>query len=92
LLYGPRAPADLAADRPVAPVGAEALERAERAAAVRAAVLALPCRQREVLTLRIDAELPFAEVANALGITENAAKVSFHLAVKRLRDLVAEEK
>jgi RNA polymerase sigma-70 factor (ECF subfamily) len=63
----------------------EALERAEAARRVRRAALRLPRRQREVLTLRVDAELPFAEIADALGITENAAKVSFHLAVKRLR-------
>ncbi len=40
------------------------------------------------LALRLDAELPFAEIAEALEITENAAKVSFHHAAKRLRDLV----
>jgi RNA polymerase sigma-70 factor (ECF subfamily) len=69
----------------------EALERAEREVKVRRAVLRLPGRQREVLTLRIDADLPFAEIAAALGITENAAKVSFHHAVRRLRELVGEE-
>jgi RNA polymerase sigma-70 factor (ECF subfamily) len=63
----------------------EALERAEDQARLRRAVLRLPRRQREVVTLRLDAELPFAEIAAALGVTENAAKVSFHLAVKRLR-------
>jgi RNA polymerase sigma-70 factor (ECF subfamily) len=64
---------------------AEALERAEDQVRLRRAVLRLPRRQREVVTLRLDAELPFAEIAEALGVTENAAKVSFHLAVKRLR-------
>jgi RNA polymerase sigma-70 factor, ECF subfamily len=67
------------------------LERAERAARVRRAVLRLPRRQREVLTLRVDAELPFAEVAAALGISENAARVSFHHATRRLRALVEED-
>lgn len=67
----------------------DVLARAEQAAAVRRAVLLLPRRQREVLTLRIDAELPFAEIALALGITENAAKVSFHHATRRLRALLA---
>jgi RNA polymerase sigma-70 factor, ECF subfamily len=74
-----------------APDAPDALERAEQAARVRAAVLRLPRRQREVLTLRIDGELPFAEIADALGITENAAKVTFHHATKRLRALVGEE-
>ena len=31
-------------------------------------------------------DLPFAEVANILGITENNAKVHFHHAVRRLRE------
>jgi RNA polymerase sigma-70 factor (ECF subfamily) len=69
----------------------EALERAEAAAMMRRAVLELPRRQREVLTLRIDAELPFAEIGEALGISENAAKVSFHLAARRLRERLREE-
>jgi RNA polymerase sigma-70 factor (ECF subfamily) len=69
----------------------EALARAEAAARMRRAVLALPRRQREVLGLRIDAELPFAEIAAALGITENAAKVTFHHAMRRLREALAGE-
>lgn len=68
-------------------VGAhEQLERAEAEAAVRRAVLTLPPRQREVFTLRIDGGLPFAEVAQALGITEGNAKTHFHHAVKRLKE------
>ena len=46
----------------------------------------LPPRQRSVLTLRVFGELPFAEIARAEGITENAAKVSFHHAVRRLQE------
>ena len=69
-----------------------AAERAEARARTRKAVLELPKRQREVFTLRIDGELPFAEIAQALGITENNAKVSFHLAVKRLRAELGEER
>lgn len=72
-------------------VAVEALERAERARLLRSAVLRLPRRQREVLTLRVDAELPFAEIAAALGITENAAKVHFHHATRALQALVAGE-
>jgi RNA polymerase sigma-70 factor (ECF subfamily) len=76
---------------PAAGAGApEALARAEAAARMRAAVLRLPSRQREVLTLRVDAELPFAEIAAALDVTENAAKVAFHHAMRRLRAEVAE--
>lgn len=63
----------------------ESLERQERERVLRAAVLALPRRQREVLTLRVDAGLPFRDIAETLGITENNAKVQFHHAVKRLK-------
>ena len=63
----------------------EGLERAERERQVRAAVLALPRRQREVLTLRVDGGLSFQDIAQTLRITENNAKVQFHHAVKRLK-------
>ncbi len=75
----------------VPPVGADELLRVERAARLRAEVLRLPRRQREVLTLRIDAELPFAEIAEVLGITENAAKVTFHHGSRRLREVLGRE-
>ncbi len=68
----------------------EALERAEREQRVRAEVLALPRRQREVLTLRVDAGLGFRDIAETLGITETNAKVHFHHAVKRLRARVVQ--
>jgi RNA polymerase sigma-70 factor (ECF subfamily) len=74
---------DAAADSQETPQ--ESLERQERERGLRAAVLALPRRQREVLSLRVDAGLPFRDIAETLGITENNAKVQFHHAVKRLK-------
>ncbi len=74
------------------PDARDALLRHEAERRMRAAVLELPRRQREVLTLRIDAELPFAEIADALGITENAAKVSFHHATRALRAALGEDR
>jgi RNA polymerase sigma-70 factor (ECF subfamily) len=68
----------------------EALEHQERERRLQAAVLGLPRRQREVLTLRVDAGLPFRDIAETLGITENNAKVQFHHAVKRLKADVAD--
>ncbi|MBL8956526.1 MAG: sigma-70 family RNA polymerase sigma factor [Myxococcaceae bacterium] len=65
-----------------------AIDKAQREAMTRDAVLQLPKRQREVFTLRIDGGLSFAEVAEALGITEGNAKSHFHHAVKRLHELV----
>ncbi|HTP24614.1 MAG TPA: sigma-70 family RNA polymerase sigma factor [Anaeromyxobacteraceae bacterium] len=86
------APAEEAERLPVAAVGSAALELADQERAMRSAVLSLPRRQREVLTLRIDAELSFREIGEALGITENNAKVHFHHAARRLREAVAEDK
>lgn len=73
----------------MAPSTQEAFERAESQSLTRRAVLQLPTRQREVLTLRIDAGLAFQEIATALGITEGNAKAHFHYAVKRLKEEVA---
>jgi RNA polymerase sigma-70 factor, ECF subfamily len=78
--------ADALAEAPAAGPDAMALlERAEQRRRVRAAMACLSARQREVVTLRVDGGLPFKEVAQALAITENNAKVHFHHAVKRLK-------
>lgn len=79
---------DAASER-TGPSTDQLLERAQQEALTRAAVLALPTRQREVFALRIDAGLPFAEVAATLGITEGNAKAHFHHAVRRLKEEVA---
>jgi RNA polymerase sigma-70 factor (ECF subfamily) len=67
------------------------LEAEQRRRLVRAALDALTRRQREVFGLRVDGEMPFAEVARVLGITENNAKVHFHHAVRRLRERLGVE-
>lgn len=84
----PQAPVE-AIDAQDGPESAPALDRLvqrQREALTRTAVLQLPRRQREVLTLRVDGGLSFSEVALTLGITEGNAKTHFHYAVKRLRD------
>jgi RNA polymerase sigma-70 factor (ECF subfamily) len=70
--------------------GAAFLER-ERRLRLRALIAALPERQRLVVELRVHEELPFAEIAEVAGITESTAKVTFHHAVRRLRQRLAEE-
>jgi len=45
----------------------------------------LPRLQREVVRLRLHAELPFKEIAQVLGSSEASCKVSYHHAVKKLR-------
>lgn len=85
-------PLDLEAEPPSQrPLAVEVLEKAEKARMARALALQLPRRQREVLTLRIDAGLTFEEIAVSLGITANNAKVHYHHAVRRLAALVAKE-
>jgi RNA polymerase sigma factor (sigma-70 family) len=69
----------------------ERLEAEQRRRLVRSALDSLTRRQREVFALRVDGELPFAEVARVLGITENNAKVHFHHAVRRLRERLGGE-
>ena len=64
------------------------IEDAQRKRTVREAIATLPKRQREVLLLRVDGDLAFAEVAAALGITEVNAKVNFHHAVQKLKGLL----
>src|SRR5436190_3822529 len=66
---------------PTAPDAHQRLEDREQQGVLREAVARLPRRQREVLLMRIDGDLPFAEIASALGITETNAKVNFHHAV-----------
>jgi RNA polymerase sigma-70 factor (ECF subfamily) len=59
-------------------------------ARLRAAVAQLPPKQRMVLELRVFDDLSFKEVAELADCTENTAKVNFHYAVKRLRDILSE--
>ena len=80
---------DAGANIPVDAVGADRLDDAERRAQLVRALDELPPKQRLVLELRVFEELPFRDVAQIAGCTENAAKVNFHHAVKRLRACVA---
>ena len=59
------------------------------AARLRAAIAQLPPKQKLVLELRIYDDLSFKEVAELAACSENTAKVNFHYAVKRLRDILA---
>ena len=70
--------------------GDRALIERERGALLRDAIAELPPKQRMVLELRIYDELPFREVAELAGCSENSAKVNFHHAVKRLRALIGD--
>jgi RNA polymerase sigma-70 factor (ECF subfamily) len=58
---------------------------------LRAAVEKLPPKQRMCVELRSFEDLSFREVAEIVGCSEDAAKVNFHHALKRLRELMGEE-
>jgi RNA polymerase sigma-70 factor (ECF subfamily) len=49
----------------------------------------LPEAQREVVVLRVAVGMSADEVANLLGMSPGAVRVSQHRALSRLRDLVA---
>lgn len=73
------------------PSPADSLEKAEQSHRLRAAVRELPERQRQVVLLRIDQELSFKEIASVLGGNVGSAKVNFHYALNRLREVFREE-
>jgi RNA polymerase sigma-70 factor, ECF subfamily len=60
----------------------------ERQAHLNDAIRQLPPKQKAVLTLRVYEEMAFADIAAATEMTENSAKVNYHHAVKRLRDIM----
>ena len=66
----------------------ERLLGGERGAQLRAAIAQLPPKQKLVLELRVFDDLSFREVAELADCSENTAKVNFHYAVKRLRDIL----
>ena len=53
-----------------------------------ALIVALPRRQRVAVALRYYDDLPVAEVADAMGISEGAVRYHLHEARHRLRDLL----
>lgn len=63
----------------------------EEGARLRGAIAQLPPKQKLVLELRVFDDLSFKEVAELADCTENTAKVNFHYAVRRLRDILGGE-
>jgi RNA polymerase sigma-70 factor, ECF subfamily len=64
------------------------LAAAETAERLRQGVAGLPRLQREVFLLRSQQGAGYVEIAAALGTTPGAARVHYHHAVKRLKELV----
>lgn len=55
------------------------------------ALLALPAEQREVIALKIDGGLTFAETAQVIGISANTAASRYRYALERLRTSLKEQ-
>ena len=77
---------DTRSDKP----GTELL-RAERAEAVRRAILALPNKQRATLILRVYHELSHQQIADVLGSSVGAVKANFFHALGNLRKILGSE-
>lgn len=52
---------------------------------VRAAITELPSKQRSALIMRYLVDLPYNEIAEALGCSQDSARANVHQALKRLR-------
>ena len=59
---------------------------------VTAAMQALNPKERDILALVVSSELPYADIASIVGISESNVKVSVHRARKHLLDIVGENK
>ena len=71
-----------------APIAPGRIADGQDGARLRAAIEQLPPKQKLVLELRVFDDLPFKEVAELADCSENTAKVNFHYAVKKLRDIL----
>jgi RNA polymerase sigma-70 factor, ECF subfamily len=67
---------------------ASRVELSTEAARVERVVALLPTKQRLAVTLRIQQGLSYAEIGAALDCSEGAARVNYHLGIKRLRELL----
>lgn len=55
------------------------------------AIQDLPAEQREVITLRVQGELTFAQIAQASGVSINTIMSRYRYAIAKLRGVMAEE-
>ena len=68
------------------PLPEEKVLKTQREQAVQKAINNLPKKYRDVVLLRIYADLPFEQIAAHLGISENSAKVLFFRAKAKLKE------
>ena len=70
------------------PTAAERIDHKSELRRLEEAVAMLPEHEREVVLLRINNEMPFAEIADVLGVQINTALVRMHRATQRLKNLI----
>ncbi len=70
---------------------AELLQKRAELEALRRIVDRLPEKYRDVVILRVYGDLPFAEIARSLKISENSAKVLFYRAKNQIREELAHD-
>ena len=58
---------------------------------IKKAIQTLPERQREVFVLRYYNNVPFKEMEKTMHITESALKTSYHIAEKKIKELLLTE-
>jgi RNA polymerase sigma-70 factor, ECF subfamily len=73
-----------AADAALAPVEGGASDNAEWHR-LQQAMRSLPDEQREVVTLKIDGELTFAQIAQVVGVSISTAASRYHYALEKLK-------
>ena len=73
----------------VAPEAHVALESAQQRGQLREAIATLTPRQCQVVTLRVERELSFKEIAETLGCSNVSARVNFTYGVRSLRQVMA---
>lgn len=70
---------------------AELLQKRAELDALRRIVDQLPEKYRDVVILRVYGDLPFAEIAKSLKISENSAKVLFYRAKNQIREELSDD-
>lgn len=63
-------------------------ENRAEVARVEAVLARLPTKQRLAVALRVQQGLSYAEIAAAIDCSEGAARVNYHLGIKRLREML----
>lgn len=73
------------------PVASPLVATNERADRLNRAVQSLPREQREIIALKVDGSLTFAEVAGIIGVSPNTAASRYRYALEKLRSALGEK-